>query len=78
MYALRKCCLFLLVICMTTCDNGSVDEMSEPQNSCDRLLDKLEDCIGARPSLIGVCIEERVEYLLMLSCAEIISNLRGQ
>ena len=78
MYALRKCCLFLLVICMTTCDNGSVDELSEPQNACDRLLDKLEDCVGARPSLIGVCTEQKAENLLMLSCAEIISNLRGQ
>jgi hypothetical protein len=78
MHALRKCYLFLLIACMATCDHADDQSYNPYRSPCEALLDKLEDCIGGRPSLRGACTDRKAERLLEMSCAEIISNLRGE
>ena len=75
MHALRKCYLFLLIACMTACDNQNVQQEQSP---CDALINKLEECIGARPFIRGECTAENVKRLLELSCAELIDNIMGE
>ena len=75
MYVLRKCYLLLLIICVTTCEPQDTQIDKSP---CEILLDTLEACIGGRPSLMGTCTDEEANRLLKLSCADIISNLRGE
>lgn len=75
MHALRKCYLFLLIVCMTTCDNQDVPQ---EENPCGALIKRLEECIGARPFIRGVCTAEKVKMMLELSCAELINDLMGE
>lgn len=77
MHVLRKCYLLLLIMCMVTCDHRDTDLEAEPE-PCEALLARIEDCIGGRPALSGLCVDEQAERLLTMSCAEIVIYLRGE
>lgn len=66
--------MFVLVTILTTCESPS-QVTPPPKLPCDEVLDKLEECIGARPALYGGCTLSSAEHLLEMSCSELIDTL---
>ena len=68
----------LLLLSLTSCDASApqVDSGAD-LDPCDRVIKRLEECIGARPALIGVCTSADVDRLLLLSCGELLQELSG-
>lgn len=66
--------MIMLITILTTCESPS-QPPTPAKLPCDEVLDKLEECIGARPVLFGGCTLSSAEHLLELSCDELIDAL---
>ena len=66
--------MFALITILTTCESPSQTQ-TPIKLPCDEVLDKLEQCIGARPVIYGRCSLSSAEHLLELSCSELIDTL---
>jgi predicted secreted protein len=63
----------ILITIFTTCE--SPGENKPPKLPCDEVLDRVAECIGARPAIRGMCTLSTARYLLSLSCNELIDAL---
>ena len=78
MRSMRKYLLYLpILILLCTCDSGETPT-SAPKSMCDRLRDRVEECIGGKPIFINsACTKEEAESLLDLSCPDLLNYLLG-
>ena len=78
MRSMRKYLLYLsILILLCTCEGGE-NLTPPPKSMCDRLRDKVEECIGGKPIFINsACIKEEVGALLDLSCPDLLNYLLG-
>ena len=78
MRSMRKYLLYLsILILLCTCEEIE-DRAHPPKSMCDKLKDRVEECIGGKPVFIrSTCIEEEIEPLLDLSCPDLLNYLLG-
>lgn len=73
MYVLRKHCLLLLMLC--ACDDGAPKAPDMGLSPCEALLDRIEQCLGARPALVGDCPVSSVQQALNMTCGELLIEI---
>ncbi len=75
--AILKVLLILVVLTLTTCGDEKDSTPPEAKSLCERVVDKIAMCLGARVPL-NSCSAESSEYILNADCASVIKYIRGE
>lgn len=66
--------MFLLLV---SCEYTKNTEVPKSKSPCEKVLSKLEECIGAPPFIVGECEDYKVEHLLQLNCKDLLQEIIG-
>ena len=75
--ATKKVLLMLAVLTLTTCGDEKGNLPPEDKSLCERVVDKIAMCLGARVPLTS-CSAESAEYILNADCDSVIKYIRGE
>ena len=78
MIATQKVIIILLLVSLLNCEGNIASQnqkMLEQPDPCAQLLTKLTTCVGGVPALVGECDPDTAEFLLDLSCGDLLGEL---
>tara|TARA_B100000035_G_scaffold240066_1_gene208425 strand:- start:62 stop:304 length:243 start_codon:yes stop_codon:yes gene_type:complete len=75
--ATMKVLLMLVALALTTCGDEKDSSLPEAKSLCERVVDKIAMCLGARVPLTS-CSAESADYILNSECDSVIKYIRGE
>lgn len=68
---------FVLLIIITSCDDSGTLKQNQPLSTCQKVFDRISECIGGRVPYDGRgCNIEKANRLLELDCESLLEEIR--
>lgn len=75
--ATMKVLLMLVVLALTTCGDEKDSIPPEAKSLCEKVVDKIAMCLGARVPL-NSCSKESADFILNADCDSVLRYIRGE